>query len=254
VAARPPARLDLSRPRTYGELLGTAFQVFGQSSAVVLTAALLLIAPVTIPIDGVWGRALAEGPDAQPPAGAQAASLGLRVLLVVPLMTALSAVVVQELGRGAEPTLGEALRAAARRFPAVLGAVGLYVLGVSGGLVLLIVPGVWLLVLWYFAAQAAVIEGASPVQAVRRSSELVRGSWWRVFGLIVATGLLFGFAGAVLTAIVGATGSTALYVSGLVVVEAIAVSLTGIFAALLYFDLRARKGVPRDDWSAPERP
>jgi hypothetical protein len=68
----------------------------------------------------------------------------------------------------------------------------------------------------------------------------VRGSWWRVFGLIVATGLLFGLGGAVLTGIVGATGSTALYVAALIVVEAIAVSLTGIFAALLFFDLRVR--------------
>jgi len=240
VEGRPTARLDLSRPRAFGELISTTFEVFGRSSAVVLTAALLLITPVTLGIDGVWGRALADGPDAQPPNTAQAASLGLRVLLVVPLMTALCVVVVQGLGRGAEPTLGGALGVAARRFPAVLGAVALYVVGVSGGIVLLIVPGIWLLVLWYFAAQAAVVDGASPIEAVRRSTELVRGSWWRVFGLIVATGLLFGFAGAILTAIVGATGSTALYVAALIVVEAIAVSLTGIFAALLFFDLRAR--------------
>jgi hypothetical protein len=165
-------------------------------------------------------------------------------------MTALSAVVVQELGRGAEPTLRDALGAAARRLPAVIGAIGLYVIGVSGGLVLLIVPGVWLLVLWYFAAQAAVVESASPVQAVRRSTELVKGSWWRVFGLILATGLLFGLAGAIATAIIGSIGSTALYVSGLIVVEAVAVSLTGIFAALLFFDLRVRTA----GLLAPERP
>ncbi|HEX2102118.1 MAG TPA: hypothetical protein VHF51_00565 [Solirubrobacteraceae bacterium] len=246
----PPARLDLSRPRAFGELMSTTFQVFGRSSAVVLTAALLLITPVAIGVDGIWGRALAEGVDARPSSGAQAASLGLRVLLVVPLMTALSAVVVQELGRGAEPTLRDALGAAARRLPAVIGAIGLYVIGVSGGLVLLIVPGVWLLVLWYFAAQAAVVESASPVQAVRRSTELVKGSWWRVFGLILATGLLFGLAGAIATAIIGSIGSTALYVSGLIVVEAVAVSLTGIFAALLFFDLRVRTA----GLLAPERP
>jgi hypothetical protein len=241
VDERPPARLDLSRPRAYGELMRTTFQVFGRSSAVVLTAALVLITPVALGVDGVWGRALADGVDAEPPPAASAVSLGARLLLVAPLMTALSVVVVQELGRGGEPTVGGALRAAARRLPAVLGAVGLYVLGVSGGLVLLIVPGVWLLVLWYFAAQAAVVEGVGPVAAVRRSTELVRGSWWRVFGLIVATGLLFGFAGAIATSIIASTGSTALYVAGLIVVEALAVSLTGIFAALLFFDLRVRR-------------
>jgi hypothetical protein len=240
VEGRPPARLDLSRPRALGELMSATFEVFGRSSAVVLTAALLLITPVTLLVDGVWGRALADGPEAEPSNAAQLTSLGLRVLLIVPLMTAVSVTVVQELGRGGDPTLGGALRAAARRFLAVLGAVGLYVLGVSGGIVLLIVPGIWLLVLWYFAAQAAVVEDASPVQAVRRSTELVRGSWWRVCGLIVVTGLLSGFGGAIATAIIGSTGSTALYVAGLIVVEAVAVSLTGIFAALLFFDLRVR--------------
>jgi hypothetical protein len=152
VEGRPPARLDLSRPRAFGELLRTTFEVFGRSSAVVLTGALLLITPVTLLVDGVWGRALAEGVDARPSNAVQLTSLGLRALLIVPLMTAVSALVVEELGRGSEPTLGGALRAAARRFPAVLGAVGLYVIGVSAGIVLLVVPGIWLLVLWYFAA------------------------------------------------------------------------------------------------------
>jgi hypothetical protein len=245
VDAGPPSRLDLARPRNTSELLASTFQVFGGASAILFTAALVLITPVALLVDGVWGRALADGIEAQPPRAAEVVSLGLRVVLIVPLMTALSAVVVQDLGRGAEPTLGGALRVVARRFPAVLGAVGLYVLGVSGGVVLLIVPGIWLLVLWYFAAQAAVVEDATPIAALRRSIELVRGSWWRVFGLIVGTGLLFAIGGAILTSIVGSTGSTALFVAGLIVVEALAVSLSGIFAALLYFDLRARPGAAR---------
>jgi hypothetical protein len=223
--------------------------VFAAHSAVLFTAALVLITPVALLVDGVWGRALADGIDAKPSVAAQSVSLGLRVLLIVPLMTALSVVVVQDLGRGTEPELGRALRIAARRFPAVLGAVGLYVVGVTGGLVLLVVPGIWLLVLWYFAAQAAVVEEAGPTAAVRRSAELVRGSWWRVFGLILATSLLFGVGSAIVTSIVGQAGSTALYVASLIVVEALAASLTGIFAALLYYDLRLRHGRPDADRS-----
>jgi hypothetical protein len=244
VNARPPARLDLSRPRIYGELLTTTVQVFRAHSGVVLTAALLLITPVALLVDGVWGRALADGVDARPSSAAQGVGLGLRLLLIVPLTTALSVIVVQELGGGTAPTLGGALRAAAHRFPAVIGAIAVYVVGVTGGMVLLILPGIWLLVLWYFAAQAAVVDGLGPIASVRRSRELVRGSWWRVFGLILVTGLLFGVGGAIVTSLIGATGSTALYVAGLIVVEAVAVSLTGIFAALLFFDLRARRGEP----------
>lgn len=42
---------------------------------------------------------------------------------------------------------------------------------------------VWLYVLFSFAPSAAVLEDASPVTAMRRSVRLVRGAWWRTFGV-----------------------------------------------------------------------
>jgi hypothetical protein len=247
VAGEPPAPLDLSRPRVFGELLSTTFQVFGRHSGVLLTAALLLITPVALLVDGVWGRVLADGVDAKPSRAAEAVELGLRVFVVLPLLAALSALVVQELGAGRTPQLGDALRAAARRFPAVLGAVGLYLVGVAGGVVLLVVPGIWLLVLWYFAPQAAAVEGLGPVQALRRSTQLVRGRWWRTAGLLLATGVSFAVGGSFVLTIVGSIGSTGLYVAGLIVVEAVVAALTTVFAALLLFDLRARRERPSGD-------
>lgn len=47
----------------------------------------------------------------------------------------------------------------------------------------------WLMVKFSLAPSAVVFEGQRPVAALRRSSRLVRGDWWRVFGI----GLL-GFA------------------------------------------------------------
>ncbi|MFJ5722801.1 hypothetical protein [Streptomyces sp. NPDC093149] len=41
----------------------------------------------------------------------------------------------------------------------------------------------WLWVKFSLAAPAAVFERQSPVAALRRSSQLVRGDWWRVFGI-----------------------------------------------------------------------
>ena len=76
-------------------------------------------------------------------------------------MTALQVVAVHALAEGEEPTVGAALRRAAPRLPAAAGAVVLYSLGVALGLVALIVPGIWLSVRWYFAAQAAVVDGLS---------------------------------------------------------------------------------------------
>ncbi|WP_327250649.1 DUF7847 domain-containing protein [Streptomyces sp. NBC_01244] len=58
-------------------------------------------------------------------------------------------------------------------------AVGLLLLGS-----LLCVPfSVWLMARFSLAPAAAVCEGLGPVAALRRSSQLVRDGWWRVFGI-----------------------------------------------------------------------
>ena len=260
MASQRPLRLDLSIPRSYGALLSATFDVFRRQAAVFLTLALVLVTPATLLVDGVWGRALADGVDAKPPLAAEAVGAGLRVFLILPLVTAANVIIVQGLARGTQPTVGGALRAAAGVFPRVLGAVVLYLVAVLAGFVLFIVPGVWLAVRGYFAAQAAVVDGLQPANALRRSGELVRGAWWRTCGLLLATGLLFALGGSVIIGVLGATGSTALYVAGLIVVEAIAVSLTAIFGTLLFFDLRTRRQLPAPDGpdsldpAAPERP
>ncbi|WP_327427825.1 DUF7847 domain-containing protein [Streptomyces sp. NBC_01236] len=57
-------------------------------------------------------------------------------------------------------------------------------------LMLLAVPlAVWLWVLFSFAPAAAVLEAAGPVRALRRSVRLVRGAWWRTFGITLLGGL-----------------------------------------------------------------
>jgi hypothetical protein len=241
---------DLSEPRTFGELMDRTFALFGRHVGVFLTLALVLVAPTTLLVDGIWGRALADGIDAKPPAGAEVVSAALRGLVILPLITAANVLTVRSLAGGHEPSVGEALRDAARVFPRVLGAVLLYGLLVTAGGLLLVIPGIWLGVRGYFAAQAAVIDGLGPLAAFRRSSELVQGHWWRTFGYVALTGILFAFGGALLIAVIGLAGSPALYVSGLMVVGSAAVSLTATFATLLFYDLRARRREPGERMAA----
>ncbi|MER5471957.1 hypothetical protein [Streptomyces sp. NPDC002685] len=49
---------------------------------------------------------------------------------------------------------------------------------------------IWLYVLFSFAPAAAVLEGASPLTAMRRSVRLMRGTWWRTFGITLLGGLI----------------------------------------------------------------
>ncbi len=251
MAGERPARLDLSHPRTYGELLRTSLQVFGRHADILLTLALVLVAPVTLVVDGIWGRALADGVNADPSLASQGVSAALSVFVILPLVIAATALVVRDLGGGTAPgDVGATLRAGLQRFPAVFGAVVLYTVACLAGFVLLVVPGVWLAIRCYFAAQAAALDGLGPSAAMRRSSELVQGRWWRTFGCLVATGLLLGLIGSIATNAFAASGNGALFVAGASIVESVVVSITATFAALLFFDLRARATTPGVDTMA----
>src|SRR5436309_623355 len=63
------------------------------------------------------------------------------------------------LGGGTVPAIGRTLLQGVRLLPAVALVVLLYDLGSFGGLILLIVPGIYLYVRWYVCAQTAVVEG-----------------------------------------------------------------------------------------------
>lgn len=57
--------------------------------------------------------------------------------------------------------------------------------------ILFVIPlALWLFIRFSFAPAAAVLEGASPVTAMRRSVRLVRGAWWRTFGILLLGGLI----------------------------------------------------------------
>jgi hypothetical protein len=125
-------------------------------------------------------------------------------------------------------------------FPRVLGAQLLYAVAVLVGFILFIVPGIYVAVRCYFATQAAALDGLAPAAAMRRSGEVVQGSWWRTLGCLLMTGLLLGVTAEIAATILGGTGSGALYVAGRIVFQAIAVAVTAVFATLLFYDLRAR--------------
>ncbi|WP_309226362.1 hypothetical protein [Streptomyces lunaelactis] len=127
--------------------------------------------------------------------------------------------------------------------------------------------GIWLWVKFSLAPAAAVIERQRPIAALRRSSELVRGGWWRIFGISLLAAVLaaaasyviqlpFNFAGAlpglVDTSDLGSDpGVSQILVSmgGALIVAMVGQLIGQIFVAvfpqlvssLLYVDQRIRK-------------
>jgi hypothetical protein len=94
----------------------------------------------------------------------------------------------------ADLSFSETLNAVRPLLPAILVAGILAVLGIGLGLILLIVPGLYLLTRWILIIPVIVLEGRSAGESFGRSRDLVSGFGWNVFGVIVLTILiLIGF-------------------------------------------------------------
>ena len=141
----------------------------------------------------------------------------------------------------ADLSLSETFESARPHLAAVLVAGILAALGIIIGLVLLIVPGLFLLTIWAVIIPVIVLENKSAGESFSRSRELVRGHGWGVFGVIVLTILLLIGFQIVLNLILSPLadwirGFVSQIVSGTLTAPFIAVVLT-----LLYFRLLAAK-------------
>jgi hypothetical protein len=252
-------RLDLDHPRDIGGLLGTTFSVFGALAPVFVIVTFLVVAPVVLLVDGLWMDGLTEGADHDLEPVAGTVGFVLSSFVVPALITALHVVIVMRLAAGERPHVGEAVTAALRSGVRATGAVTLYALLIVVGFVLCILPGIYLSVRLYFAAQAAVVDRASPRRALGISSDVTDGRWWETFGSLLVMGIVVFLPAGMIAAIVGfVVDSPVAYILVELVTQTLSLSLSALFGTLLFFSLRARGGaagsasvpLPR----APERP
>jgi hypothetical protein len=132
------------------------------------------------------------------------ATLALDLVLGLFLSGVLSVVVSEAtLGGRIGPT--EAVRRVAPRLAGLFGLTAVVVLAVALGLLALLVGAVVVWVYLSLATPAYVLEGGGVRQALRRSVVIVRGSWWRTFGILLlamVVALMLSAVFAVLTGIV----------------------------------------------------
>ena len=120
-------------------------------------------------------------------------------------------------------------------------------------LVALIVVGCFLTVKFAFTSSAVVLEGLGPVDAIKRSWSLSKGSFWRILGRIwligIVTGLISTVLGAIVGAILGVSANAADSVGLLVafpaflsaLLSAVVIPVQSSFYTLMYLDERMRK-------------
>jgi hypothetical protein len=84
----------------------------------------------------------------------------------------------------------------------------LYVsIGVTVGLIALIIPGIILLKSWSIAVPVMIEEGTTPSSSMQRSTDLVEGYSWKVLLFIAAAGLIAFFWSLGLTQVVSESGT-----------------------------------------------
>ena len=253
-----PAGLELERPRDLGSLLSTGFSTYFAHFGTFIAIAAAVVVPVHLIVFGVGLEQLWSDYDSSPPIGETALTAGVTYLIITPLITAMAVHALQALGARRNPSAREAITGGLEMFTPVFLAVMLAALGVAVGLLLLILPGIYLAIRWYFVPQAVILERARGAQALERSAVLVKGSWWRVFAIGLVASLIAAAAVSALAIPAALLAEAADRAVIALLISLLTDSLTAPFVAivgtLLYFDLRARRaGVPDPGaWPPPQ--
>ncbi|UCH51563.1 MAG: hypothetical protein JSV54_02030, partial [Chloroflexota bacterium] len=128
---------------------------------------------------------------------------------------------------------------------------------ISGTMIFLAAPAaVYLGIIWNFVVQTALLEGCGPTAALSRSWALVKGSWWRVLGIVLLLSTIMTIIYMILdtpTIMETITQFTSGAITGpptwvmiwrpigVLIGNIIGFTIYTIGETLLYFDLRVRK-------------
>jgi hypothetical protein len=236
--------IELERPRDAGALLRDAFSVYRRHFWTFLAIGAVVVVPSELIVSGVGLDQLSARYDATPSFAEAAIPGAVSYLVVAPLVSAICVFALRSVASGDSPRAREAVIKGFEMFTPLFFAVLLAALGIALGL-LLIVPGIYLFVRWYFVPQVVVVENQHAAAALRGSSRLVEGAWWRTFGLIVLVNVAALLAALVIgspfTAAADSTDRAAWSLAGQILAAVITQPFGALYSTLLYFDLRQRR-------------
>jgi hypothetical protein len=238
--------IPLEQPRDVRALLRDSFTVYLRHFGTFLALGALVVVPSQVIVGGIGLEQLTADYDDSSPSWAETSiAAAVAYLVVAPLITAICVHALRSVAGGGSTGAREAIVKGFEAFSPIFFAVLLAAAGIALGLLLLILPGVYLFVRWYFVPQAVVLERAHGTSALRASSRLVAGAWWRTFGMVVLVNLLVLLVilllGAPFTALADTTDRAIWALTGQIVVTSVTQPFIALFSTFLYYDLRERK-------------
>ena len=237
--------IELNRPRELAALVRDAFAVYRSRFWTFLAVSAMVVIPAQLVVLGVGLEQLTAGYDSSPDPADLIIPAALGYLLLLPLISAICIHALVAMSDGERPRARQVIVKGLESFAPMFLAVLLAAVGVALGLLMLIVPGVFLAILLYFVPEAVVLEGASDTKALRASAALVRGFWWRTFAVVLVVNLI----GLLVSLLLGTpfvrlaeTQDQAVWqLVGTMLTATITMPFTALASVLLYFDLRARR-------------
>ena len=249
-----------TRPQSIGKTLDSGFKLFFAGFGKVIVLALVATLVANLPSLLLGTKAGEIDPEALRALGGKVLGLFLVVIIVA---TALNTAILRRLavlgnGDAADDSMGKSIAIGFKYLVPVFAGIILYGVAVGAGMILLIIPGIFLLVSLYLFWPAIVVEGKGPIEALKRSHHLVRGNWWRTltvmsipifllvafyFGAMFVFGIILGVtSGGDATAVTSTVEKSVFYLQLLQLpVNAVSLALFYAIVVVLYHDLKLRK-------------
>jgi hypothetical protein len=160
-------------------------------------------------------------------------------LTVVTLYQGTVVRLVQDIEEGhLDSSVQDLMRSVLPVFWPLLGAAFVVALGVMGGFVLLVAPGLYLLAMWAVVAPVIVVERRRVFDGLGRSRHLVRGNGWPVLGTVLL-GFLVGAVASLGLSHLAATifDGEIVHLVFRVLAQTLAAPISALIASVLYFRL-----------------
>jgi hypothetical protein len=149
--------------------------------------------------------------------------------------------------RGQRASFSDCLGRGLAMLPRVIVAAILASIGMAIGFMLLFIPGVILLLMWWVFVPAIVVEGVGITESFSRSRALTSGHRWGILGLLVIVGVAQSVVGWVIGLIGSALGPIGAEILNLIVTLGFT-AFASVMSAVGYYYLRSEKeGIVIDD-------
>lgn len=229
------------RAMSLGEMLDTGFRLVRDHLVLFLAIGAVMYVPLGFASYAVEDsiHAAASSPDTALRGLLMGMGLGLLTALVSPIVTGAITHAIAQSYLGHTASFRECLGVAFSIVLPLMGTFLLYVLAVAGGLIALVVPGIYLMLAFMLVTQVMVIERSFGTGALRRSRELMKGHLLRGFGIMFVAMLI------TMVLQVGVDFALSpiplLYPLGSGLTQALGFAFYSAVGVLLYFDIRCRK-------------